>query len=205
MIFNKEKQRCLFFPPKNGTQTAFNFLQGLGWHSHTNKTFETFHTYPNEMVDKYVNLKNYNLYCFLRNPIDRFVSAVLWVKRNNTAQIEHVLKTKNVDSDAESLTYDQFVDNLEELKLGTTPKIFEPQINWLAYPGINILNFYNYEAELRQLSGAYDRKKYPIRLVNVSTDFGKSVVTSKVIEFVKTNYFEDCKLWDTYFSKSVAA
>ena len=178
MLFNKEKLRCLFCPSKNGTHTAFGFLENLGWHSYAVKNQFTLHVYPKFAVEKYLNLNNYELYSFYRDPVDRFVSGILFTKQKRSKFIEKVIKEKNLDFDVESMTYDQFVDHFDSFTK-FTPIIFEPQVNWISYPRINVLDFDNYESELRRISDAHDANKYPMLFENKATEFGKERCDSK--------------------------
>ena len=69
--------------------------------------------------------------------------------------------------------------------------IFKPQFKWVSLQNIKLLDFYNYEFELRKVSDNYTN---PIIVKNASNGFGKSVVTQKVIDFVRNYYAEDYAL-----------
>ena len=204
MIFNKEKQRCLFSPPKNGTFSAFEFLKELQWYSHPHWHYTTMHSCPDAMLEKYPNLKNYELYVFVRNPVERFVSAILHVKRIYVDNCIQIIREKNLDTSVKDMSYDMFIDHIDTFK-SVYPLVFQPQIKWLSVPSINILDFYNFESELRRISEAYDVEKYPVPVRNKSTSFGRSVITEKVMQFVEREYADDCRIWREHFGRRVAA
>lgn len=193
MIFNKEKLKCLFFPPKNGTITAYDFLQDLGWYFHPSKHYSFMHSYPDTMIKRYPNLNNYEIYVFIRNPLNRFVSSILYLKRMYGKKLNKIIEENKLNTTVDKLTYDEFINLFEKIKKSYDffDVIFKPQFKWVSLQNIKLLDFCNYELELRKVSGNYTN---PIILKNASTDFGKSVVTENVIDFVRSYYAEDYAL-----------
>lgn len=186
MIFHKEKKLCMFLPPKTGTQTARAFLLGAGWH-----IISPQHEAPEFHLAKYPNLTGYKSYVYLRNPLDRFVSGVLFLKQNAVSRyFKQFLEMRGIDTPLEYLTYEQFLDVLEETN-NQFAKIFSPQVTWMTHPNTEVLDFDNYEAEIRRIS---DDHTSPLITYNKSTDFGRSVVTQKVIDFVRQYYAADYAL-----------
>lgn len=187
MLFHKDKKLCLFEPPKTGTRTARSFLHNVGW-----VYLAPDHGYPEDYLAKYSNLNQYQAYCFLRNPLERFVSTILFLKQLNsvTTRIQQIIDENTIPATVETLTYEQFVDYFSQFDT-KFPIMWEPQSRWTTLPGTEILDFDNYEAEIRRISGDYTN---PLVVQNKSTDFGKSVVTQKVIDFVRQEYAADYAL-----------
>lgn len=187
MLFDKEKKLCLFEPTKTGTRTAQNFLRNIGW-----VFLPPDHGYPDDYLAKYPNLANYKAYCFLRNPIDRFVSAILYLKQQPPCALrfKQVIDENGIAATVETLSYDQFVDHINQFK-AKFPIMLEAQSRWMTLPGTEVLDFDNYEAEIRRISGDYNS---PLGVMNKTTDFGKSTVTQKVIDFVRQEYAADYAL-----------
>jgi hypothetical protein len=214
MIFNKDKLRCLFLPPKNGTFTARAFLidnadgsQHSGWHTYTDFHHSVVHQYPEVAIGKYPNLKNYKHYAFVRNPVDRFVSAILHVKYMYVPYIHNIIDKHSLDTTVKHMTYEQVIDCIDDFKSisDLSSLVFEPQINWLSLPSVELLDFDNYENEIRRISDFHNAEERPLVIAHKRNNFGESVVTNKVIEFVETEYAEDCKIWREYFGRRLAA
>jgi hypothetical protein len=187
MLFRKETKQCLFEPPKTGTRTARGFLRAAGW-----TYLAPDHGYPDDYLAKYPNLFEYKAYCFLRNPLDRFVSTVLFLKQypSCAARVQQVIDENKIDATVETLSYDQFVDHINQFKAKFLIML-EAQSRWMTLPGTEVLDFYNYETEIRRISGDYNS---PLGVINRTTDFGKSAITQKVIDFVWQEYAADYAL-----------
>lgn len=205
MIFHKEKKLCLFMPPRTGSTTARIFLAKNGWN-----LLKPEHGRPDQHLKKYPNIAEYKAHVFLRNPLTKFVSSILFLKRvfipNGTPQhfgyalVEELIKANGLDCTVESLSYDQVVDLFPQFKekFGV---MFLAQVDWATMPGTEVLDFDNYEAELRRISGA----EGPIPNLNPTrNDYGKSVVTQKVIDFVRQEYAADYALAKDRLGKEFA-
>lgn len=190
MIFHKEKKLCMFEPPKNGTTTARYFLKNIGW-----KILTPEHAFPNELVTKYPNLRDYKYYVFLRNPLERFISINLQIKRMEQNVAVHsrfakVIEELGLDCNLETLTHEQIANNFAAFKAKITI-MYAPQVTWVTLPGTEVLDFDNYEAEIRRVSEDYSS---PLVIKNQSTGFGATPVTQKVIDFVRQHYAADYAL-----------
>lgn len=186
MLFQKEQKLCLFVPPKNGTKTAMTFLREENW----KMVKPLSHILPEHAVEKWPNLTQYNYLMFVRNPLDRFVSTILFNKQRDSERFQQVLDTCEIQESVEACSYEQVVDNFDHFK-STFNVLFFPQSRWATLPNTEILDFDNYEAEIRRISGNYT---IPLVIKNKSTDFGRSVVTQKVIDFVRQEYAADYAL-----------
>lgn len=190
MIFNKVTKQAFVHPPKTGTHTTQAFLRSLGW-----KALPKPHALTQEFLNTYPNLDSYEIFGFLRDPLKRFESTVLYLKRPwiINRQFSSILLAGNTADSVESLSYEHVVNNFAEIS-SLLPVFFMPQSAWLNHPKVTVLNFENIESELRRISGNYSQ---PIEKLNVGTDFGRSVITPAVKEFVRQQYADDYRLWNT--------
>lgn len=190
MKFDKASMQAFLFPPKCGSQTAMRFLDECGW-----KSTHQAHAVPEFLIKKYPNLRNYRIYAFFRNPLARFESAVLYAKQAGLYHklMDEFLLNQNINKTRETVSYDDIVDVFPAVKQ-TFGIIFKPQVDWYQVPNVTPLNFNNYESEIRRITG---NAEIPLVIRNKSTKFGKSVITQKVIDFVRNEYADDYRLWDT--------
>lgn len=184
MIFNKATKQAFICPTKVGTFTTIHFLRSTGW-----KTLGGPHQFLTELADRYPNLLQYQVYCFLRNPLARFESGILHIKqmpytRNN---FQKFLDDQGSGKTVEKISYDEVVDIFPALSI-KFEMLFKSQTAWFTHPNIQALDFQNMEAELRLVTGNTDQ---PLVRYNTSTDFGRSVVTDKVRAFVREYYAAD--------------
>lgn len=187
MKFDKASKQAFLFPPKCGSQTAMPFLVQCGW-----KSTHQAHAVPEFLINKYPNLQNYRLYAFFRNPLARFESAVLYAKQAGLYRksMDDFLLNQGIDKTRETVSYDDLVDVFPAVKQ-TFGVIFKPQVDWYQVPNVTPLDFDNYEAEIRRITG---NTEVPLVIRNRSTAFGKSVITQKVIDFVRQEYAADYAL-----------
>ncbi len=190
MFFHKESQQAFVFPPKNGTHTIVHFFHQLGW-KRTETNIRERHLTTDVLLQTYPNLVNYTLYGFLRDPVKRFESILLHLKQfpYTRLQLDEFLQEQKA-TPREQISYDEMVD-LFPVMPSWFDIMFKPQADWLAHPKVTVLDFDNYEAEIRRIANNYD---LPLVRYNSSIDFGKSVVTQKVIDFVRQHYAADYAL-----------
>jgi len=202
VIFHKEKKLCLFEPAKTGTQTARHFLKAAGW-----LTYRKYHIFSDEAIQLHPNLLQYKLYAYIRNPLDRFLSYVHHMKQKEAIhpKLEAFLRKNGVEDSIESLSYESFIDLVDKIQGDEGFAVMvAPQARWFTQPGTEALDFDNYEAELRRISGCLDPVEFPMEIKNKSTDFGKSVVTDKVRSFVREYYAVDYVLAKDLLGKEYA-
>lgn len=213
MLFNKKTRQAFTFPMKTGTLTTKNFLEKLGWHNGGE-----LHVPIVDLLKEYPNLINYEVYSFLRNPLRRFESCVLYMKQNSyySSVFGTFLRTFKINRTIEDISYDEIVDLFLNLKCWintplenefifygkkgeqTFKLLFSPQALWVDHPKVTALDFDNFECELRHVTGDRDT---PIVPHNVSTVFGKSVITNKVKDFVRQEYADDYNFAKKVFGK----
>lgn len=213
MLFHKEKKLCLYEPTKTGSTTARHFLMGLGWN-----LLKPIHETPEYFIGKYPNLAEYKPHVFFRNPLDRFLSIVNDIKRGsivrpfdefrtneNSAKtynpeglpqttwenkISKIILYSNKESSFEYYTYEDVIASFEKFEENFAV-MFRPQVDWMTAPNTAAVDFTNYEAELRRISGASDSDKYPMPKLNVTPDEYRGEVTDKVVAFVRAKYAVD--------------
>ena len=196
MLFHKEKKLALFLPPKTGTTTAIRFLPTVGWN-----ILKPYHEKPDYFQSKYPNLATYKKFSFLRDPLDRFGSAVRHTRNvydfayqnfydRIGLPLSKIFAEMGVTRPVSMLSYDEFVDYLPIIE--SKFPVFSLQANWFTDPNTEALDFSNYEAELRRISGATDPVQYPIAVQNSSNKpENDPEITAKVIDFVRERYAAD--------------
>lgn len=187
MFFDKASQQAFVFPTKCGSQSARRFLNLCDW-----KNIGSNHFVAEKFIEKYPNLANYQIYAFFRDPVKRFESGVLYVKQVRIfhGSFEKLLEQNGIQKTRELVTYDELVDILPQL-VENFGFIFDPQSNWYVAPNVTPLDINNMESELRRITGNVDA---PFEVRNISTEFGRSVITDKVRNFVREYYAADYAL-----------
>lgn len=187
MIFNKATKQAFICPTKVGTFTTAHFLKNAGW-----KSLGGPHQFFTIFAEKYPNLLQYQVYCFMRDPLARFESAILHLKQMPYTRdnFKLVIDEQGINKTIEQISYDEVVDIFPALSV-EFEMLFKPQTAWFTHSNIQALDFQNMEAELRRITGNTEQ---PLVRYNTSTDFGRSVVTQKVIDFVRQHYAADYAL-----------
>lgn len=187
MVFNKETKQAFLQPTKTATQTTRHFCKGLGWR----ETHEA-HVFTKDLIEKYPNLNNYKIYGFLRDPLARFESCVLFLKNVNPGKFyfESVLHDNGFKGPADNLSYEDVINLLFKTKHAFN-NFFAPQSAWLDHPKVTVLDFDNFESELRRIVGNYSE---PVEKLNSSDNFVRGEVTQKVLDFVRQEYAIDYAL-----------
>lgn len=184
MFFNKETKQAFVFPPKTGTITTRHFLGSIGWNG-----LRPYHLTTSEWIEKYPALNDYTIYGFYRDPVKRFESAILHCKQFHLIRdtLAEVLKSNGISKSVEGVSYDELVD-IHEAFFAAIKAFGLPQTHWLDHPKVTALDFTKFEEELRRVTG--NTTQALVRR-NVSSDFGRSEITPKVVDFVKAHYASD--------------
>lgn len=194
MVLFKDHKVAFLFPPKTGSTTAFDFLKK----SKHATILDGHHVQPQHALKLEPNLHEYTVYSFLRNPAERFISALLMLRDRyfienfiNALLRDDVTDCKNfVD-----IYYCQNKHKLPGVLFYSQAKYFCGGLN------VNALDFDNYEAELRRVTRGFELDDIEIGLENESIHDGKKAMAKKVISFVKNEYAEDCALWQERLGK----
>lgn len=189
MWFNKPTKQAFIFPTKTGSVTARNFLKNIGWRNISDQM-----TPPSVLIDKYPNLASYSIYGFVRDPLARFESAILFLKQIETHMdnFNKAIEESGINVSKNEISYDQVVDIFPVLReFSVSNAVFTPQHLWFDAPNVTVLDYENLEPDLRRITNNYDT---PMDSYNVSTDVGRSVITQKVKDFVREYYAADYAL-----------
>ena len=194
MFFHKASQQAFVFPPKCGTSTTLRFLRACGWNNLGNN-----HAVTEEFINKYPNLKNYRIYSWFRDPVKRFESSILHVKQQRYYRpiLDKILSEQGINETRQTVSYEQLID-VFPVVAERCDIIFNPQSKWYGSPNVEPLDFDNMEAELRRITGNFE---LPFIRANTSTEFGRSVITQKVIDFVRQEYAADYAIAEARLSK----
>ena len=143
------------------------------------------------MIAKYPNLAGYSIYGFVRDPLARFESCILFLKQvpRPVDELTKCLENIKFGKTRETVTYDEMVDLFPEFaKYNLISVVFRPQHIWFDVPNVTALDYQGFEYELRRITNNHDE---PIQNYNVSTNFGRGVITQKVKDFVREQYAAD--------------
>lgn len=190
MWFDKSSKQAFILIPKTGSVTCRGFLNAIGW-----KNLAPHHAHASNLIRRYPNLAEYSIYAFLRDPLTRFESSILFLKQipfNSVDELSRCLENNGINKTKEELTYDEVVDLFPTFKnYMLLDTVFIPQSDWFDAPNMIGLDYMNLETELRRITNNYSE---PLKKYNVSTDFGRSVITQKVKDFVREYYAADYAL-----------
>lgn len=178
MFFHKEKKVAFLLSPKKGTHTLVNFLFKCGFYPlpPAHNQFEWF-------ANKYPNLNQYTIYAFMREPMSHFESAFRHLRR-------YILKTGELTG-IDFQSYEQLIEYLPVFQSKPNLDILtKPQSYWLSDARLMLLDFNNFEAELRRITSNTDQ---PIPKLNVADEW-RGVITPAVENFVRNYYAADYAL-----------
>ena len=149
----------MFFPPKTGTTSLHKIFAQYTLNLNTRD-----HINYEKLFSKYPELDLYKFYAFYREPADRLLSALLFIKQKRKADMYRII-TEIHPKDADRLTEEEIltVDFYSVYKMLENFSLFnpgldlefnwllKPQVHWLDHKSIQLLNFYNYDNEVRNL------------------------------------------------------
>lgn len=182
MMFSKEREMVFLMPPRTGTTTLSSKLRELGFlgsnlvgEGNPNPRHLTYEF----VIRNYPEFKNYKFYGFFRDPEDRFLS---------------VLNFCNADKQMFNSMFSKvFLDNWV---------CFRPQVDFLVYPKVVVLNFKNFQQELETIFGKDCIKTPVLKLNSVSKT---AVVNSDLKQYIQHMYKEDYELGEKVFGRRIAA
>jgi hypothetical protein len=201
MLIIDEHKLAFAFPAKTGSTTAVQFLSNFKGDV---TVLPQKHHLPKDVVKNYPQIKNYRVFCFLRNPVDRFVSALSMFNGGYFSDLLRVIKNSD-DLDVDGFLKKYFLGKfLGDLKPDDPKRyIFMPQIGYLDECDVVALDFDNYESELRKVTKDLGLDEYEVSHSNKSKDPDLYKVKSKFVEFVKNQYQDDCELWVSQFGRQL--
>jgi hypothetical protein len=195
MVLFKDKKVAFLLPPKTGTTTAVKFFRN----SNQATIFEGIHLEASVAVKQAPEIVDYKIYCFLRNPAERFISGLLMLKEHYFINNFLNALSKESVTDCKDFVDVYFLRNRNKIP----SIIFCPQ--HIYFDGLNVtaLDFDDYEAELKSATKDLGLDDFSIVWENEGTHEKKKELAKKVVSFVKKEYPKDCELWLQKFGKSL--
>lgn len=206
MIVSEQYKFIVFMPPKNGTASLHEIFKHMhiSYNIHGHMTYsEYFSTYPEKK-------ENYRCFAFYRDPIKRLMSSLMFIKRtlhynflpliSPTFRTQEHQKYSNLDDNIKNLletyTVNRMLDMWEVLY---GPKTFEwmlkPQINWLDYEKMELLDLRKYDEELDKLVSLMGGDTHVKVSKNESIKLPGDEITPRLISFAKEFYEEDYRFF----------
>lgn len=182
MYYDKQRKLAFVFPTKTGSHSLIYLLDSWGVVPVTGNP----HSKPSEVLKYVDDIQTYTIYGFFRNPLDRFLSSVRFLKQRGAAST--VLKVPQ--ETALTYSYEYFVDNFEDIN-SKFNWYFNPQIGW--FENANLLDFNKFDLEIFKIARMFDAKQIFIPKINV-TEKTNEQPTQKVIDFVQSYYADDYRL-----------
>lgn len=194
MVLFREHKVAFLLPPKTGSTTLYCFLK----HSKGAVLLGDRHTVPKYALELEPSLCEYTVYSFLRNPAERFISGLVMFKEHAFAS--NLLRALKRDDVAD---YKDFIEiNYTRVRhkyygdlLSSQAKYFNGGLS------VTALDFDNYDAELRRATQGLGLDDVEIGWENEGVHDGKKEMAKKITSFIKTEYAEDCALWQERFGK----
>jgi hypothetical protein len=166
MLLDKNLNKGLFFAPKTGSVSLFNMFKdipNLNESEHNHKNYNILNK-----KDKIENIDDYKFLCFYRDPIDKFISSINYLKRDpaNASRILHffygVTATRILST--MSYTYNELtdenkvrVDNIKPIEfLECASKldivVFRYQTYWIDAPNTTLLNYADFNNSVEKVA-----------------------------------------------------
>jgi hypothetical protein len=218
VIISTEKKIGVFFVPKTGSVSLFSLF------NHANAPFKK-HSHENYTEIKNVGLDissdfpNYKFFAFYRDPVDRCLSVIKYCKRVHYGFALNAFCDDASQIHNESTQYQDLSDELKNKIEGISntqyisafvnpifgPMVF-PQKYWFDHDiDITMLDYANYNIEVRRLMQLFDLNVSEIPKLNVSPSVpSQDILTQSEIDAIKLMYKKDYDLFASkgiYFSK----
>jgi hypothetical protein len=206
VIIDKLKKLGVFPVPKTGTSTLFRLFK-----SYNNNCVQATVSHNNwTLIEKinrseHDNFHGYRFFAFYREPIDRFGSAVSYIKRIMYRETLQYFYDDLTMSCARVDPYETLEPELKEKiericpfdllhhpMLSKSPT-FEKQVYWLDHPiDITYLNYHDYENEVKRLLNEFQLPIVNIPRHNQSVSVeGADILSESDIAYLKDYYRAD--------------
>ncbi len=198
MVLFRESKIAFLMPAKTGSTTAVSFL----YNSKQATVFDATHARPLDALKLAPDLAECKVYCFLRNPAERFISSLIMDadKHYFAKNFLNALSRENV-TDCKDFVDVYYVRN----KAYFGNAFFIPQSQYFEHLNVTALDFDNYEAELRKATEGLGLDSFSIGWENKGAHDKKKEMAKKVVSFVKKEYAQDCALWEEKFGRRMDA
>lgn len=158
MIVSNNKKIIVLMNPKVGTQSINSTFSNFGEHNfdyinghHESFAFLRGETRSGNVVNLTDSLDNYKIYCFYRNPIDRFISGVNHFKRTHTGFFKNFFYDRLKDINIHANMLIKKKTNYEML-----PQADRAMIESISY--IDVLNLFEFLRDKYNLSLENNKK-----------------------------------------------
>lgn len=172
MLFHKDKQVAFVLNPKTGSTAARAFLLGLGMKhvptSEDDHIIARVHLTPDKAFAAYPNLVGYTMYGFFRNPIDRFISGISNIH-------------EKLEGNFDKLFSPHYFPHT----------LFRPQVDWLNYPNVTVLDYANYKDEMKKIAELFGVSGIAPQKMNTTKVPMKQQMTPEIEAFVREKYAVD--------------
>lgn len=182
MLVSKEKKIAVLLTPKTGTFTLCSLFhkRGLDVCKHIHENYSRFESIC-KSDNSYGSIEDYTVYAFYRDPLDRALSMLRYIKRWRTHNLFHAIYGNDVK--ISSLEENRYEDLSPELKAlnDTVPLIevfrkmhyhrdfvYRNQTHWISHPRVKLLDYSNYEAEVRMLADQFEIDIPDVPVLNAS-------------------------------------
>jgi hypothetical protein len=202
VILFEDKKVAFLFPAKTGSTTVVNYLN----HSCLQKTIhEERHLFLDEALKIFPQIEDYKIYCFLRNPVKRFASYLMMSSINQPIKnLIQVFKSGIKES------YFDFINayfNKNKYLNSYDYRLSAHQIRYFNKPNVVALDFDNFEFELKSASKNLELSNALVRH-NAKGSYelngiDKQEFLNWLLPFVKTEYADDCDLWQEKFGRKI--
>lgn len=183
MYYDTQRKFAFVMPPRTGTTTFGQLLKQWGA-----VRADGIHPKPADVqID---NFDQYAVYGFFRNPLDRYLSLVRYVRDGNVFFNKFYTDCGISREEFKQMTYDGMLDAFPKYQ-PLMPKFFDPQIAWLA--NATALDFNNYTVEVLRVARMFDVTQVNLA-VNNWTDSTDEVPSQRVIDYVQSTYADDYRL-----------
>lgn len=172
MLFYKEKQLAFVLNPKSGSTAARAFLLGLGMKhvptSEDDHIIARVHLTPDKAFAAYPNLTGYTTYGFFRNPLNRFISGISNIH-------------EKLEGNFDKLFSPHYFPHT----------LFRPQIDWLDYPNVTVLDYANYKDEMKRIAELFGVSGIAPQKMNTTKSPMRRETTPAIEAFVREKYAAD--------------
>lgn len=216
MILDRQSKRALMLNPKTGTTTIATILSKISdlnvVHEHTRLI-----SLRNMVKEEY---SNYKVYCFYRNPVDRFISGFEYSKSGRIASFTNYLallyRNKSVplfsnlsrkalpelQEAIQDLTISEFLNPKDGRFIDCVLKmdssfVLEKQVAFCNHPNVTLLDFDNYEENVRFILKEFDLD-HTVEIPHLNTtDKVDHNLSLADINKIKQIYKEDYDFFDS--------
>jgi hypothetical protein len=215
MIYSSSQSVAVFLNPKTGTTSLVDSLTNTNYvfdecqHNHMN--FDLFMRMYNP------DLTNMKMFCFYRNPLDRFLSMWNYIRttpghmvkmvhyfHGDAIKISHLNRTPFQDLSSEvqdALTQINIITFLQsgfKDTLGSKWPLLYPQTNWVKFDNLTLLPYEDFNNGVAAITSALGVTDYKVDTLNKRTIISNDTIpTQEEIDFIKVYFKEDYDFFES--------